>query len=604
MGRKIKSIALLILILVMIYYQHSPVIYAEGPNGKGKEDNVEENSGEKEDENGNESSGEKEDENGNESSGDVNGGEEEPVTEYRLEISEPDGRNGYYISIPRVKIEHVSKKGTTVYCLKNGEAVLAEGRLSDEGSLALLGEGQFKEGYDVLTVFMEDENGERLRDYGFEKEFMIDTIPPMCRMSVPEGFQAWYQNETYLYVSAEDGETGSGIDTISCYCGGEFIDAVKGTEGTFLINQVSKNGSGAEITVVAADRAGHRSADTRRVFIDNSAPGIEVEGVTDYMITGREVPVSCKVFEDNSLKSCQIVTEWENTDGEITALAEPEWTNEGGITRAELILKEDGIYRMKVTAVDLAGFTETRETQVIIDSKNPVIRYVDELEGKYMKRFRWDYRKEDVISDFTTYTYQIQLDGELYPVGQEVETEGRHKLCVQAVDSAGNKAEAEAGFVVDHTPPEILFSDVEDSGIYEEEKTFTIAPENSEDEIREIWINGVQQGVSGETKEYSFTLQEKKAYEVAVKACDRAGNESRASIIFEIVPKETVFEKIMKPVRKIFTKEDKPEKVKGETSEAAKKENKIPVVFAWAGVCSVCGAGGMWWKKKFRVKSI
>ena len=145
---------------------------------------------------------------------------------------------------------------------------------------------------------------------------------------------------------------------------------------------------------------------------------------------------------------------------------------------------------------------------------------------------------------------------------------------------------------------------LEDSGIYEEEKTFTIAPENSEDEIREIWINGVQQGVSGETKEYSFTLQEKKAYEVAVKACDRAGNESRASIIFEIVPKETVFEKIMKPVRKIFTKEDKPEKVKGETSEAAKKENKIPVVFAWAGVCSVCGAGGMWWKKKFRVKSI
>ena len=80
-----------------------------------------------------------------------------------------------------------------------------------------------------------------------------------------------------------------------------------------------------------------------------------------------------------------------------------------------------------------------------------------------MKKFRWDYQKEDFISDFTTYAYQIQLDGELYPVGQEVETEGRHMLCVQAVDSAGNKAEAEAGFVVDHTPPEILFLDLEDS---------------------------------------------------------------------------------------------------------------------------------------------
>ncbi len=578
MGRKIKSIVLLIFILMMIYYQHSPVIYAEGPNYKEKE---------MEDD---------EDKNSREGSG----GKEEPITEYRLEISEQDGRNGYYVTIPKVKIEHVSKKGTTVYCLKKDDTILAEGRLSNEGSLALLGEGQFGEGYYVLTVFMEDENGERMKDYELEKEFMVDTIPPVLKMSTSKGFQAWYQNETYLYVSAGDGESGSGIDTISCYCGNEFIDAVRGTEGTFLINQPSRNGSGAEIKVVAADRAGHQTADIRMIFIDNSAPGIEFEGLTDYMITGREVLVSCKVFEDNRLRSCQIQMEREDTDGKITALAEPEWINEGGITKSEFTLKEDGIYRMKVIALDLAGFRETREAQVIIDSQNPVIRYVDELEGKYMKKFRWDYQKEDFISDFTTYAYQIQLDGELYPVGQEVETEGRHMLCVQAVDSAGNKAEAEAGFVVDHTPPEILFLDLEDSGIYEEEKTFTITSENSEDEIREIWINGIQQKVSKENKEYSFILQEKKPYEVAVKACDRAGNESQASIVFEVVPKKNVFERVIKPVRKMFMKEDKPEKVKGKTKESVKKENKVPVVLAWGAVCSACVAGGMWWKRNGR----
>lgn len=595
MGRKIKSIVLLIFILVMIYYQHSPVIYAEGPKGKEKEMTEGGERGEED--------GEKWDTK-DEISGDVSGGKEEPVKAYQLEISEQDGCNGYYITIPKVKIEHMSNKGITVYCLRKDETVLAEGRLSEEGSVALLGEEQFGEGHYVLTVFMEDEKGEKMKEYEQEREFMVDTIPPAFEMNMSEGLQAWYQNETYLHVSAGDGEAGSGIDTISCYCGSEFIDAVRGTEGTFLINQPSRNGIGAEITVVASDRAGHQAADTRRIFIDNSAPGIEIEGITDYMITGSEVPVFCKVFEDNSLKSCQVLTQWEDTDGEITALAEPEWTDEGGIRKAELTLKEDGIYRMKVLAEDLAGFTETREAQVIIDSKNPVIRYVDELEGKHMKRFRWDYQKEDFIQDFTTYAYQIQLDGELYSVGEEVETEGRHILRVRVVDSAGNKAEAEAGFVVDHTPPEILFLDVEDSGVYEEEKTFRIASENLEDEIQGIWINGIQRRDSEEKGEYSFTLQEKKAYEVAVKARDRAGNEALASIMFEIVPKETMFEKVLKPVRKMFMKEEKPEKVKGKMNEAVKREEKNPVILMGLAVGSACAMGGVWWKRKFRVKSI
>lgn len=579
MGRKVKSIVLLIFILVLIYFQHSPVIYAEGPESVKKEDN--ENEGGK-------------DEGGEDESGDV----KEPVKEYRMEVSESDGKNGYYVSIPRVKIEHVSKKGTTVYCLKKDETVLAEGRLSEEGSLALLGEGQFSEGRHVLTVYMEDEEGKRLEEYNQVREFLVDTIAPVFQMEVPRGFHAWYQNETYLYVSAGDGESGSGIDVISCYCGDKFIDAVRGTEGTFLINQASQNGKGAEITVVAADKAGHQTADTRKVFIDSLAPVIEIEGVTDYMITSREVLVSCKIYENNILGNYQVLVEQEDTEGKTTAYNGPAWKDEEGAKKAELVLKKDGLYRMKVTAEDLAGFSETKEVQVIIDSHNPVIRYVDELEGKYMKKFRWNYQKDEFIWDFTTYAHQIQLDGELYPAGEEVEEEGRHILHVQAIDSAGNKAEAKAGFVVDHTPPEILFLDIEESGVYEEERTFRIVPESPEDEIKEIRINGVQQSISKEKDEYLFTVKEKKAYEVAVKACDKAGNEAAASIMFEIVPKETVFEKALRPVKKMFVNEEKEERETGKGNVKSKEENKIPVVPVSAALCSICAAGGIGLKRR------
>ena len=69
------------------------------------------------------------------------------------------------------------------------------------------------------------------------------------------------------------------------------------------------------------------------------------------------------------------------------------------------------------------------------------------------------------IEDFTSYTYQIRLDGSLYTVGDKISGEGRHILCVEATDSAGNKAQAKAGFVIDRTPPRILFLDVEEEGV-------------------------------------------------------------------------------------------------------------------------------------------
>lgn len=579
MGRKIKSILMLIVLLVLIYYQHSPVIHAEDSEILNKE------SGEEEEE-----------KNKNENDGDEK--DEEPVKEYHLEITADDSNNGYYLTVPRVRIEHVSRIGTTVYSLKNKETVMAEGRLSDEGSYVILGDGQFAEGLHVLSVYMEDEEGERLEEYDQVREFMIDTKPPTFEMSISAGFDTWYQNETYLYVSAGDGENGSGVDTISCYCGSELIDEVKGSEGTFLINCASQNGSGVEITVFVSDRAGHQSGDIKRVYIDDCAPEIVIGGITDYMITSREVPAFCEISEENDLKYCRLTVEWEDTNGRKIMLAEPEWTNVGGRMKAEIMLTEDGIYRIKASAEDLAGYSEIKEAQVIIDSHNPVIRYVDELEGRYMKKFQWNYQKETFIQDFTTYTYQIQLDGKLYTIGEEEKDEGKHLLSVKAVDAAGNRAEAKAGFVVDHTPPEILFLDVEDSEIYEEEKSFRIITEDSKDKIQEVRINGVLQDISQGEREYSFTVCEKKDYEITVKACDKAGNESISSMLFTVIPKETMIQKTLKPIRQMFMKEELTEKVNGKIKKESTESHKIPVVPVSAAVCSVCAAVGIWCKKK------
>lgn len=41
----------------------------------------------------------------------------EPIIKFEKECSEPDGENGYYVTIPKVTLHHVSKRGETVFRL-------------------------------------------------------------------------------------------------------------------------------------------------------------------------------------------------------------------------------------------------------------------------------------------------------------------------------------------------------------------------------------------------------------------------------------------------------------------------------------------------------
>ena len=130
-------------------------------------------------------------------------------------------------------------------------------------------------------------------------------------------------------------------------------------------------------------------------------------------------------------------------------------------------LKNDGIYHMKVLAKDISGHVSEEKFQVIIDKTNPVIRYVETLNGQQLKKFKWDYPVNQMIRDFTTYVYEMRVDGKLYHMGEVIDSEGRHRMTVKATDAAGNKAQMTADFVVDHTAPEIIFRNIEGGEAYE-----------------------------------------------------------------------------------------------------------------------------------------
>lgn len=603
MDRRIKNAAFLLAAAILIVQQDT-VLYADEVSGR-RQAVIAGGSGET----GSGETGSGETGNG-ETGGETDGGEtggsepEKPIEKYTVDIPRPDGKNGYYVTKPKVVIHHTGERGSTRYELlnsKTSETEKTEGTLDVEKPEGIIEAEAFTEGTNKLIIWMEDEEGKKVENMDSEQEFHVDTRPPEIHMEVPGGYDVWHKKQVILSAVGEDAV--SKVAQLTCYAAGKKVGTAAGDSGRFTINRASSHGNAVEVSVIAEDEAGNQSERVKGVYIDSEAPKTRISGAEEYMITSQPLTVTYEIEEDNVLQEFVAQTEWENVQGQQAVLPVAEWTDTGNGKCAVQNLTEDGRYRMQLGASDKAGYQSSRKMQVIIDKGNPVIRHVDELQGSYLKEFAWNYLQEELIQDFTTYTYEIRLDGRLYPMGETVTTEGRHHLEVTAKDAAGNEAAAGADFVIDHTKPQIVFSEVEDGKEYEEKRTFQVSLANPEDSIEQIQINGEAQKVNARRKTYEYTVDECKDYEVKVRAKDRAGNDVVKSILFKVIPKETVIQKITKPFRNTFStgKGKTVENLVHNKGDAGVKMWKkiIPVMIP--GIVAVTAAG-YWYLRKTKQK--
>lgn len=493
------------------------------------------------------------------------------VQRYQLFIAKEIGKNGYSIKKPDIMLVHTSAYGVTKYEVRNGEQKTEVKMLKEKNEKVFIEKELFSEGKNILHVWMEDEEGVKIEKYEVAQEFFIDTEKPEIQIDAPKGFQAWYQNSVTINVKASDAQ--SGIERISCKVNGNLIGSTQKESGEFMIDLPSEKQVGTEIQVIVEDRAGNTSEKKETIFIDKKAPDVSIVGAKDYTITAKPLLLTGRVSDENGFKSYSMEVFREDVKGRKRKINPGKWTNNMTSASTVLRLEKDGIYHIRIHAADLSGHITSQELQVIIDKKDPVIRYVDKMDQQYLRVFQWKYLPEQMIQDFTTYTYDMRLDGQLYHIGQEINKEGRHYLVVNAEDAAGNKAKAEAEFVIDRTKPEIIFTGVKDGKEYEEECTFQVRLERTEDVIEQISINGEEQKIVNGKKKYQFRVHELQDYEIVVRARDLAGNEEVKKIYFRVIPKETVVKKILKPiVSRITSEKDKDEKI---TYESERKEERI-----------------------------
>ena len=554
MGRRVKSIVALLVVLGLLYWQQDQISYAT---------EIEKT--------------------------------ESQVELFEAEISKPDGENGYYRSWPAVKIRHISQVGVTHCRLVNSEGQTLEKILDQEGEEAVFEQEEFCEGNNELAVWMTDGNGEVVEGYCLEQSFEIDMTGPVISLSVPRGMDVWYGEEVLLSVAVEDGQPGSQPAEVVCSIQGETIGRTDRKNAVFAIRQVSQGGAPVKVQVKAVDRAGNVSWQECELLIDGKVPEAVMEGVPDYMISSQPVKIRLMAREENVLAGVYGKVVRETPDGAVREDDIKEWSEAGDGTQAWLTLEEDGIYQVAMEVQDGAGHTASDDRKLIIDRTNPMIQYVDALNGTYQKSFCLDNKKGDLIKDFTSFTYTATLDGRLYPLGETVDREGIHFLEVKAVDAAGNMGTASAEFVIDHTAPKVVFRNLEDGGRYEEQKTFQITLEDPQDEICEVRINGIRQKTNGHSKIYQYTVEEERNYEVSVTALDRAGNKTIERMTFDVVEKETLAEQIINPIKKTLGIEDNRKEKRQERKETTGTYGLlgIGVLLVAAG-----GTGWMLWRKK------
>lgn len=633
MGRKMKSVVALFVILGLIYWQQPSALgsafakeeentesyetsempeegvltdEAEEPSKEDSSEGSEEEPGESKEGTLPEESEEKPPEESGENPPEGSGEDipKEPEEESRIECFESDippgdGQNGYYVTRPEVEVRHVSKIGVTRYCFTDGDGHKEEGKLTKAGDRFRIEKDRFREGSNHLSVWMEDESGKRREEYVLERSFLIDTAAPSVRVQAPMGLDSWYQKEVFIHVSGEDGEKGSKIEEISCFLGKQKIGSSKKPSAGFLVSFASSKGEAVPVKVRVTDRAGNVSDTSLSLYIDQHPPRTSIEGVQDYMITSQPVRVEYLVQEENILEKRNAGAQRKNPQGETEFLPAEEWKEQEGVSSVQQILTEDGIYQLSVSAWDQAGYEGSSKGQIIIDSENPIIRHVDEVDGKYLKNFCWEYPIEETIQDFTSYTYSVYLDGRPYHIGENISREGMHVLEVQAQDSAGNIGRAEADFAIDNTAPQIVFADVEKGQTYEPGKKFEVTLKDQEDFIEEIRINGKLQKTSEKKKKYSYSMEECRDYEVLVKACDRAGNQAVCSMDFAIAQEQGLLHKFTGPIKKILKD---PLQAEGK-KQILKEESEVPGKPAHATWIIILGAliagGAAAWKVKF-----
>lgn len=356
----------------------------------------------------------------------------------QVSFTEPDGMNGYYTKIPTVSIQY-DGNGITKYRFKNKNGIIMTGKLDEYYKEITIPKEYFIEGTNYLDIWNEQEESIH------QIKFMIDQSSPECPVLFEEG--------NGLKITAKDKI--SGIAGIYFAMENEKFQYVKGSQAFITL----PNGLEGKISAYAVDLAGNlgecayfskkkKESIVRTSQVDDmQSPSISLEGNWKSQITNSAAMITFKVTDNGLISKVSAQLQKVDLDGEICCdLSDWEKVEQGYCLEHEL--KEDGIYKFTINAKDEEGNDNEMTQQVILDSTPPVFHSLEEIEGKVLTEFQWDFDTKRYITDLTSLYCEVRIDGILYEKGVSFKESGKHILEIYAKDLAGNESRKTIAFYI------------------------------------------------------------------------------------------------------------------------------------------------------------
>lgn len=278
-----------------------------------------------------------------------------------------------------------------------------------------------------------------------------------------------------------------------------------------------------KVTISATDQAGNvAQAKSIHFTVDKTSPKIQIRGCEEYQLWSKPVWIEW-VIEESFYQGNKVELSGtrKNIDGTIESLEMPGMTNHGRVSTLKQIFREDGIYELEMSSQDEAGNRECKSIHFTIDQTCPEINHFEKYDGKYYQVFKMTDSMEKMVKDLTVISYRILLNGVEYNGVDEVTREGKYDLSLDVVDELGHKSRKAIAFIVDHTPPRIIFRGVKDGEAVKETGKVSLELMDEEDVITGIRMNEVE--YETDTRELAYS--EYGTYHIEVDCVDKAGNQ-------------------------------------------------------------------------------
>ncbi|MCM3668149.1 Ig-like domain-containing protein [Mesobacillus maritimus] len=423
--------------------------------------------------------------------------------------------NGAYYNVDKpvqIAIRDVNLDVNKVTVTRNGARYNAGG-FSVNGQLASFSHNFSGEGEYHIVVDATDQAG---NSFSREVQFTIDKTDPVI---TPK-----FKGQSRVI---KDGEYINEIFTPEFALGHQDDSIVSVTLNGKSVGKASPTASKEmdyEYQVLARDKAGNESTLKISFTLDTTSPKVSITGVIDGYFNENIAPVV--TYSDVHLDRKKV---------SITLNGQP--------YRNNTKLDQEGDYVLKATVADLANNVTTRTIVFSIDKSKPVITFKEPISEKY---FNSDLIPDLLIEDFSAYdVITMTLNGQDYQLGDPITSEGKHVLYFEVKDKAGNVQQLSVEFMIDKTPPKVVFDGVEKDGTYYEPVKVAIRLDSPTDKVKAVLINGelydfnTTEDANGFTV-YSTTLADFGSYEIEVIAEDDAGNESKTVLPFEIAEKSAI----------------------------------------------------------------